>query len=54
MNNMNNQQKTIKPQVWMITGATRGLGRAILYAALEAGHNVVTISRSGNVTLTKW
>lgn len=50
---MNNQQKTIKPQVWMITGATRGLGRAILYAALEAGHNVVTISRSGNVTLNK-
>lgn len=37
----------------MITGATRGLGRAILYAALEAGHNVVTISRSGNVTLNK-
>lgn len=50
---MNNQQKTIKPQVWMITGATRGLGRAVLYAALEAGHDVVAISRSGNVTLNK-
>lgn len=37
------------PQVWMITGATRGLGKAILLAALEAGHNVVAVSRSGNI-----
>ena len=50
---MDNQQTTIKPQVWMITGATRGLGRAILHAALEAGHNVVAVSRSGNVSLDK-
>lgn len=50
---MYNQQITIKPQVWMITGSTRGLGRAILHAALEAGHNVVAISRSGNVALNK-
>ena len=44
---------TVKPQVWMITGATRGLGRAILHAALEAGHKVVAISRSGNISLDK-
>lgn len=50
---MDNQRITIKPQVWMITGSTRGLGRAILHAALEAGHNVVAISRSGNVALNK-
>lgn len=50
---MNNLRMTDKPQVWMITGATRGLGRAILHAALEAGHNVVAVSRSGNITLVK-
>ena len=50
---MNNQRMTYKSQVWMITGATRGLGRAILHAALEAGHNVIAISRSGNISLDK-
>lgn len=37
----------------MIAGATRGLGRAILHAALKAGHNVIAISRNGNITLDK-
>ena len=26
------------PQVWLITGASRGLGRALAEAVLEAGH----------------
>lgn len=46
---MNRQQISVTSQVWMITGATRGLGKAILLAALEAGHNVVAVSRSGNI-----
>jgi NAD(P)-dependent dehydrogenase (short-subunit alcohol dehydrogenase family) len=28
------------PQVWLVTGAGRGLGMAITQAALEAGHTV--------------
>ncbi|SPP95918.1 MULTISPECIES: SDR family NAD(P)-dependent oxidoreductase [Bradyrhizobium] len=32
-------------QVWFITGSTRGFGRAITLAALEAGHNVVATAR---------
>jgi NAD(P)-dependent dehydrogenase (short-subunit alcohol dehydrogenase family) len=34
-------------QVWIITGASRGLGRAIANAALAAGHSVVATSRNG-------
>lgn len=34
-------------QVWFITGASRGLGRAIADAALAAGHSVVATTRSG-------
>ncbi|WP_316155033.1 SDR family NAD(P)-dependent oxidoreductase [Cupriavidus sp. BIC8F] len=34
-------------QVWFITGASRGLGRAIAGAALAAGHSVVATTRSG-------
>ncbi|MFI6743260.1 SDR family oxidoreductase [Nonomuraea sp. NPDC050451] len=34
-------------QVWLITGASRGLGRAIADAALAAGHSVVATTRSG-------
>ncbi|MEV6588740.1 SDR family NAD(P)-dependent oxidoreductase [Streptomyces acidicola] len=34
-------------QVWLITGASRGLGRAIAIAALEAGHSVAATTRSG-------
>jgi NAD(P)-dependent dehydrogenase (short-subunit alcohol dehydrogenase family) len=33
-------------QVWFVTGASRGLGRAITEAALEAGHRVVAASRT--------
>jgi len=33
------------PQTWMITGAGRGLGRAVAEAALEAGHTVVATVR---------
>jgi NAD(P)-dependent dehydrogenase (short-subunit alcohol dehydrogenase family) len=32
-------------QVWFITGSSRGLGRAIVLGALEAGHRVVATAR---------
>ena len=32
-------------QTWLITGAGRGLGRAIAEAALEAGHSVLATVR---------
>jgi NAD(P)-dependent dehydrogenase (short-subunit alcohol dehydrogenase family) len=32
--------------VWLVTGASRGLGRAIVQVALEAGHRVVATARS--------
>jgi NAD(P)-dependent dehydrogenase (short-subunit alcohol dehydrogenase family) len=32
--------------VWLVTGANRGLGRAIVQAALEGGHQVVATARS--------
>ncbi|MBO9558944.1 MAG: SDR family NAD(P)-dependent oxidoreductase [Caulobacter sp.] len=32
-------------QRWLITGSSRGLGRALTEAALEAGHRVVTTAR---------
>lgn len=35
----------ISPQTWMITGANRGLGRALTLAALDAGHAVVATVR---------
>ncbi len=34
------------PQVWLITGSSRGLGRAFVEAILEAGHCVVAAARS--------
>lgn len=34
------------PQNWIITGSSRGLGRSILSAALDAGHNVVATARN--------
>ena len=40
------------PQTWMITGANRGLGRALVDAALDAGHGVVATVR-GESTLTE-
>ncbi|MGW4567722.1 SDR family NAD(P)-dependent oxidoreductase [Streptomyces sp. NPDC004561] len=33
------------PQVWFITGSSRGLGRALVAAALEAGDRVVATAR---------
>ncbi|WP_285364319.1 SDR family NAD(P)-dependent oxidoreductase [Microbacterium sp. LMC-P-041] len=36
---------TSSPQIWMITGAGRGLGRALAESALEAGHIVVATVR---------
>ncbi|SMH42560.1 NADP-dependent 3-hydroxy acid dehydrogenase YdfG [Rathayibacter oskolensis] len=35
-------------ETWMITGAGRGLGRALTEAALEAGHTVVATVRGGH------
>ncbi|MGJ9373254.1 SDR family NAD(P)-dependent oxidoreductase [Nesterenkonia sp. CF4.4] len=35
-------------QTWLITGAGRGLGRAVTLAALEAGHCVVATVRGGH------
>ncbi len=35
-------------QIWMITGAGRGLGRALTMAALDAGHSVVATVRSSH------
>ena len=29
------------PQTWLITGSSRGLGRALAEAVLAAGHNLV-------------
>src|SRR4051812_27148268 len=33
------------PQTWLITGSSRGLGRALAEAVLQAGHNVVATAR---------
>ncbi|MEU5924498.1 SDR family NAD(P)-dependent oxidoreductase [Streptomyces antimycoticus] len=35
----------MKQQVWFITGSSRGLGRALVTAALEAGDHVVATAR---------
>ena len=35
-------------QVWMITGSSRGLGRAFTEAVLEAGHRVAATARNVN------
>ena len=35
-----------KPSVFLVSGASRGLGRAIVEAALGAGHHVVAGVRS--------
>jgi NAD(P)-dependent dehydrogenase (short-subunit alcohol dehydrogenase family) len=34
------------PQTWLITGSSRGLGRALTDAALAAGHQVVATARN--------
>lgn len=36
------------PQTWLVTGANRGLGRALVTAALDAGHRVVATVRGGH------
>src|SRR5258708_19307342 len=33
-------------KVWLITGSSRGLGRAFTEAALEAGHQVIATARN--------
>ena len=35
-------------QVWLVTGSSRGLGRAFATAALEAGHSVTAAARKVN------
>ena len=32
-------------QVWLVTGSSRGLGRAIVEAGLAAGHKVLATAR---------
>lgn len=39
-------QQLMKTQVWLVTGSSRGLGRAFTEAALEAGHRVVATARN--------
>ena len=34
------------PQVWLITGSSRGLGRALAEAVLAAGHRLVATARN--------
>ena len=46
---MNSEQHTTA-KVWLITGASRGMGHAIMEAALAAGHCVAAVSRSGEIT----
>jgi len=46
---MNIEQHTTA-KVWLITGASRGMGHAIMEAALAAGHSVAAVSRSGATT----
>lgn len=39
-------KQVMKTQVWLVTGSSRGLGRAFTEAALEAGHRVVATARN--------
>jgi hypothetical protein len=40
-------------QVWLITGSSRGLGRALSEAVLDAGHSLVATARNpGNSTIS--
>ena len=41
-------RSTRSPRVWFITGASRGLGRAFVRAALDAGDRVVAVSRTAD------
>lgn len=42
---MSSRMRNNPSRVWFITGSSRGLGRAILQAALAAGHRVVATAR---------
>ncbi len=46
VNRAHAQKEDFMPQVWLITGSSRGLGRAFVEAILEAGHCVVAAARS--------
>ena len=39
-------KQVMKMQVWLVTGSSRGFGRAFTEAALEAGHRVVATARN--------
>jgi NAD(P)-dependent dehydrogenase (short-subunit alcohol dehydrogenase family) len=38
-------ERTIVPQVWLVTGSSRGLGRHVVEAALERGDRVLATAR---------
>src|SRR5580658_4221289 len=38
--------ETVMPKVWLITGASRGLGRALADAVVAAGHMLVATARN--------
>src|SRR5260370_1143844 len=40
-----NQRRKTMTQVWLITGSSRGLGRALAEAVLAAGHKLVATAR---------
>jgi hypothetical protein len=44
--NNNGERNMTNTQVWLITGAGRGMGLYIAKAALTAGHNVVATGRN--------
>ena len=48
---MNTQNEMMTQKVWLVTGASKGLGFDIVKAALEAGHQVAATVRSGTEAL---
>ncbi|WP_274995283.1 SDR family NAD(P)-dependent oxidoreductase [Promicromonospora iranensis] len=40
------RQSSLSPRTWFITGASRGVGRALALAALERGDRVVAAART--------
>jgi len=43
---MNAMSKEEQSKVWLITGSSRGLGRALVEAALAGGHKLVATARN--------